>query len=339
MSAVLLRFGRMISPLKTTTLSAQDSLLLGLDIGGTKTSAALSRVDDPLVPLFLVRSGSANVQNVSHDEALAHLGEAAMALDECVPGWQSRVVGVSIGAGGVDTEEDAARLKAMVIESFGLSQVAHGDELVHVVHDSRLILAAAGQTSGISLILGTGSVAWGQNEHGLEARSGGWGYLLGDEASAYWFGREAVRTVLRRADRLGPEEDDDALTRLVLSRAERQCPAELIGAFYSEPSRTVWAGFAKCVFDAADGGSVDARDIVERGIDLAAELVSDVADRLAVDGPVVCGGGLIQNQPGFAEGLAERLEQEGLRPTLVLNREPVIGALFLAAQHAHKIAG
>ena len=39
---------------------------------------------------------------------------------------------------------------------------------------------------------------------GEAARSGGWGYVLGDEGSGYWIGRAALRAVLREADRRGP---------------------------------------------------------------------------------------------------------------------------------------
>src|SRR5437879_7072469 len=78
---------------------------------------------------------------------------------------------------------------------------------VTVVHDARLVLAAAGLDSGVALIAGTGSVAFGRDPGGREARAGGWGWLLGDEGSGAWIVREAAREVLRRADageHLGP---------------------------------------------------------------------------------------------------------------------------------------
>ena len=71
---------------------------------------------------------------------------------------------------------------------------------VQVVHDTRLILAAAGLEAGIVLIAGTGSVAYGRDSEGGEVRVGGWGWMLGDEGSGVWIVREAVREVLRRRD-------------------------------------------------------------------------------------------------------------------------------------------
>lgn len=52
------------------------------------------------------------------------------------------------------------------------------------MHDTQLLLAAAGRDEGVALISGTGSVAWGRRRDGVHARAGGWGYLHGDEGSS-----------------------------------------------------------------------------------------------------------------------------------------------------------
>ena len=51
--------------------------------------------------------------------------------------------------------------------------------------DARVALTAGiGAGEGIVLIAGTGSVAFGRNSAGQEARAGGWGPTIGDEGSA-----------------------------------------------------------------------------------------------------------------------------------------------------------
>ncbi|HKW69023.1 MAG TPA: BadF/BadG/BcrA/BcrD ATPase family protein [Candidatus Dormibacteraeota bacterium] len=72
--------------------------------------------------------------------------------------------------------------------------------LVAVVHDARLVLAAAGLQAGIALIAGTGTVAYGRAADGREARRGGWGWILGDEGGGTWITREAAREVMARAE-------------------------------------------------------------------------------------------------------------------------------------------
>jgi len=58
---------------------------------------------------------------------------------------------------------------------------------------------------GIVVIAGTGSVALGWDGERF-VRAGGHGFLLGDEGSAYWIGREAVRAALRWEDQAGGSE-------------------------------------------------------------------------------------------------------------------------------------
>jgi glucosamine kinase len=58
---------------------------------------------------------------------------------------------------------------------------------------------------GIVVIAGTGSVALGWDGERF-AYAGGHGFVLGDEGSAYWIGREAVRAALRFREQAGGSE-------------------------------------------------------------------------------------------------------------------------------------
>jgi len=72
---------------------------------------------------------------------------------------------------------------------------------IDVVGDMEIALEAAfGDGPGVIVVAGTGSIAYGRNQHGQTARAGGWGFAVGDEGSAHWIGREAVRALLRAAD-------------------------------------------------------------------------------------------------------------------------------------------
>ena len=83
-----------------------------------------------------------------------------------------QVAQVYAGAGGIDTDDDAAALAALIEPHVPGARIT-------VVHDSRLLLAAGGASTGVAVIAGTGSAAWGRNAAGDEARAGGWGYLPG----------------------------------------------------------------------------------------------------------------------------------------------------------------
>ena len=116
------------------------------------------------------------------------------------------------------------------------------------MHDSALILAAAGAGTGIAVISGTGSVGWGRNSDGRVARAGGWGYLLGDEGSGYWVTRTAVQHALRRVDDGAPA---DLLSQQLAADCGLQRVEQLLDHFYANPERRYWASRARIVFELA----------------------------------------------------------------------------------------
>jgi N-acetylglucosamine kinase-like BadF-type ATPase len=286
-------------------------VVVGLDIGGSKTHGVRfygGRATRNEV------AGSANVQNVDKATAGRNLKELMSVLG----GAEADVV--YVGAGGIDTDEDAANLRKLISPYTPRASV-------EIVHDTRLILAAASQDAGIALIAGTGSAVWGINQAGEEARSGGWGYLLGDEGSGYWFGREAVRHSLRQFN-LGLAPDE--LTGLLLSACGLDHPQQLISHFHTNHDRRYWAERARVVFEAASHGHVLSQAIIREGGWHLADQVLQVARRLALAGPVIVGGGLAVHQPALAEALNAHLAGEGLPAARTIAVEPVFGALHLA---------
>ena len=194
---------------------------------------------------------------------------------------------------------------------------------VTVVHDARLVLAAARFDSGIALISGTGSVAHGRDRDGREARAGGWGWLLGDDGSAAWLAREAAREVMRRSDR---GEPIGRLGDAMLGAASARTSTDLVGYLHGLEEPREWAALAGVVFDAADDDA-GAEALIERAAGALGELVAVVRKRLSLDGPVVLAGGQLLNQPRLEEavrrqvGAAQRLEEP-----------PVAGAVRLAKE-------
>lgn len=293
---------------------SQTTTLVGLDIGGTK-SHGVRWLDGQIIAE--AKTGSANVQNVSVQVAQDNIARMFEALG---PGRIDKVVA---GAGGIDTAADAQRLRSMI--------AVHAPEAdIEVVHDSHLILAAGQASTGMAVILGTGSAVWGINAAGKEARAGGWGYLLGDEASGYWMGREAVRHTLREFNR---EEPIGELGRLVLEANHVSSPDELIGLFHGDTDRRYWAQQSPLVFKAYGAGDAAATRIIDEAVAYMVTALGDVSSVLGIAGPVVIGGGLGMHQPLYQQRLREALAGIGLKGVDFLDKDPVVGALFLAGQH------
>jgi N-acetylglucosamine kinase-like BadF-type ATPase len=192
---------------------------------------------------------------------------------------------------------------------------------VLVVHDARLILAAAGLEAGIALIAGTGSVAYGRDDAGNEVRAGGWGWMLGDEGGGAWLVREAVRELLRRRD---AGEATGALGEALLAATQTGDALELAGKLQGDHLAAHWAAHAHVVFETVNRDRA-VPGILDRAADALAELVEQVRDRLAFSGPVVMAGGLLLNYPALSARVLMRIGNGS-----VLSEEPVAGAVRIA---------
>ncbi|WP_306863951.1 N-acetylglucosamine kinase [Arthrobacter bambusae] len=288
--------------------------VIGLDIGGSKTRGV--RFEDGK-PVRDESTGSSNVQNVSRETAARNLAE----LFAMIGGGD--VDRVLAGAGGIDTDADARALAELIEPHVPGAQVT-------VVHDSRLLLAAGGASTGVAVIAGTGSAAWGKNAQGEEARAGGWGFLLGDEGSGYWLGREAVRHSLRRMNK---GLDPDGLTAALLESCGVDDPNKLIALFHSEDTdRRYWAQRASAVIETAREGLEISRQLLDQaGRDLA-ELAAQAVRQLGLPGPVILGGGLGMNVEPLQSAFRTGLAAHGITDVRVLDQEPVFGVLRILSE-------
>lgn len=285
--------------------------VIGIDIGGTKTRGL--RIEGNVVTRDEL-VGSANLQNVTTSEAVINLSALFAKLDD------GGIDHVYVGAGGIDTVQDEEALIALI------APLAPGAR-ISVVHDTRLLLAAGFARSGVAVIAGTGSAAWGKNDFGDEARFGGWGYLLGDEGSGYWLGREAVRYSLTR---MNQGFSMDSLTAALLENCGLGHPDRLIGLFHSrDTGRRFWAQQAQVVVEAAAQGHDWSRACLgQAGRDLS-KLALQTLRQLGISGPVILGGGLGMNVAEIQDSFREGLRMEGVHDVRVLDRDPVFGVLQL----------
>jgi len=283
--------------------------VIGLDIGGSKTHG-IRAVDAG--PVAEAEAGSANLAAVGPVEAGRQLDAVLARLGT------DGVDAVCAGAAGADGAESVATVVRLIADRVP-------GAVVSVVHDARLVLAAAGVDAGVALIAGTGSVAWGARVDGTDARAGGWGHLLGDEGSGYRVALDAVRHVLDRMDAGLPV---DALGAALLDSCGLTGPHQLIDFVYARQDRRYWARRAPVVTALAAHGDPAAGAILDAAADALAALAVRVLARLDRPGPVVLGGGFAVHEPLLQDAVRARLAGTEVR---VLTDAPAIGAVRLAA--------
>ncbi|MQA15217.1 MAG: ATPase [Pseudonocardiaceae bacterium] len=302
-------------------------LVLGLDLGGTGCRALLA--DTTGQRHGEGYAGPANPCSSPPGVAAATLGDAlAGALAGTDP--DAVLAGVAGIAGYAALSDPGTR------GLFDLAWARAGLRCPMRVRPDCEAAFAAGTpgAAGALLVAGTGSMAAAIEARRVATRTGGHGWLLGDEGSGFWLGREAVRAALGALQRRHPTAGllDDVLDDLLAGAARDRDPLVTLDAataavYRQAPIRL--AGYAPLVCGAAARGDPVADGLVAR----AATLLADAVLPLCRPGlPVVLAGGLLTGDlTGGTVGarVRQHLTAEGTTD-VVTGPDAAAGAAWLA---------
>ncbi len=196
---------------------------------------------------------------------------------------------------------------------------------LRLVHDS--IVAHAGAfagESGVVVIAGTGSMAYGVAPDGSTRTAGGWGYLFGDEGSGFWIARTALSRAMRDGDANIEAEALRFFDAPDLRRLARR-------VYMGEISRERLASFATVVLRDSDAMVASTGDALAT-LALAAVPESGSATRFAFVGGVA---GNARVRVALAAALWKRQRERGIEGDIVEPRyPPELGAVLLAFKEA-----
>lgn len=298
---------------------------LGIDGGGTKTQVAIC--DEMGRVLGIGLGGASGIDSVGADAATVSIGAAVDAARDQADLPDAPFAGVFFGMAGVVSEADRDIVREVA------RRLQLGDA-VHVDHDIRIALAGGlSGRPGIALIAGTGSSCFGRNAEGERWQSGGWGHIISDEGSSYWFGWNAIRL----AAGAGDGRWQTALYAPVMRQLGIGGVTELHQRLYTQGiSKAEIAGFAPLVMEIAAAGDALAQQLIRHGTRELAQMVAAVARQLGwASDPceVTLTGGLwrageVVLTP-FRAALAEMLPQARI---VMPELSPVLGACVLALQ-------
>jgi glucosamine kinase len=300
---------------------------LGIDGGGTKTQVVIC--DEAGRVLGVGLAGASGIDSVGADAATVSIGAAVAAARNEASLPAAPFDSVFFGMAGVVSAAD----RAIVCDVARQLQLGGA---IHVDHDIRIALAGGlSGRPGIALIAGTGSSCFGMNAAGDRWQAGGWGHLISDEGSSYWFGWNAIRL----AAGAGDGRWQTALYTPVLRQLGIESVADLHQRLYIQGvSKSVVAGFAPLVVAAAATGDMLAQQLIRQGMHELAQMVAAVAQRLGWrDAPceVTLAGGLWRAGDAvlthFRAVLAEMLP---LARIVMPELSPALGACVLALQIA-----
>jgi len=308
--------------------------ILGVDGGGTQTTALLARLQPAGNGWEIVgrgTAGSSNLRAVGVSAALTALdGAIREALAAAgVSGMTVRAACFGLAGAGRSAEQ-------RLVQDWAEQRL--GTSAVEVVEDAVLPLAAGTPEGwGLAVIAGTGSMAFAQNAAGQTARSGGWGWLLGDEGSGYALVQAALRAVLRAADGRAPAT---LLTERLLAACGLTQPEELVEYVYHRADRATLAALAPVVLECASRDAVADRLVQEGAAELAA-VAATAAARVALPAavPLALAGGLFLGSRLYRDRFLHALAERGYQAhPLTRVSEPALGALRRAYRLAASVS-
>jgi N-acetylglucosamine kinase-like BadF-type ATPase len=181
------------------------SYVLGIDGGGSKTVCVL--MDDSYQVLGRGEAGPSNYQSIGTEATLQSIESAIhSAVDEAAQSIKFiKVEAICLGLAGVSRIADIEVVKGLVKDlqnrNFLYISWALKPSNIVICNDALIALVGGiGHDVGIVVAAGTGSIVFGRNHQGNTKRVGGWGYILGDEGSAYKIAVAGMQAALKAYD-------------------------------------------------------------------------------------------------------------------------------------------
>ncbi|AEV28780.1 putative N-acetylglucosamine kinase [Sphaerochaeta pleomorpha str. Grapes] len=281
-------------------------LFYGLDGGGTRCRLAIWDENKRLI--YKDEGESSNVYAVGFEQAKSNVRSLLEKAAKNPLVEVSKIRALCFGSAGLARDTERSRWL-----SFFESQFPEPIALL-LCTDAEIMLAGSlNEPTGIGLIAGTGSICIGRNEDGVVVRAGGMGTALGDEGSAWWIAKEAVRRTLRsKENRDLPTTMETTIHAFFHLESLYDCIP-----FFNDKSLTksAVAEFAPFVSVAAEQGDQLALAILEEAATELASLVNSVESRLGGQflHRITLGGGVLEH-----DKLIRKLFLEKLTPTLIV---------------------
>lgn len=322
-----------------TGVSTSTALVVGIDAGATKTVAVVA--DENGARLGGGRAAGANLVSRGIAKTIESLDKAtADALRSVDPRRVSHLVLAIAGANAAGYDDVRSRVGGLW-RSIGLS-------CAWTLRSDIEATFAAGSShpDGMVLVAGTGAVAGRIKENRLTRTVDGHGWLVGDEGSGFWLGREGVRAALDALDGRGHATRlTEALAEALHTVPER---SEIVRCVYrSQPVDLSELSPAVCHI-AAEGDQV-ASEIVRRGATALLDAVGTLMKgERQPTGPLVVGGGLLTHPGPMADvvtgglssryGLTRRIARHGAAGAAVLALRDALGQPVPSSVHARLMA-
>ncbi len=289
---------------------------LGIDGGGTKTTAIICDENSQLISRFV--GESINYNSVGMETARKNL----KATVDGVLLKDVKLNAAFIGMSAISERADDEFTKKLCEGIIDCDKITMDSDVYIGLEAMRCDGAAA------MVISGTGSMAVGRLPDGEIIHTGGWGYILGDEGSGYAICIDALRAAICGYE---GSAEKTLLTDAVKEHYQVDDMLQLIDIFYDPPMpRSEIAKLAPVIFKCAETDDV-ANAIIANHAQLLANTVSALLAQMPEGTPLGLWGGIFENYEKFRNLFSATVNERFPETKInVLEYAPEYGAVFAA---------
>lgn len=262
---------------------------LGIDGGGSKTKVVI--IDEHGRKVYEQTAGPSSIDTVDHDTTIKNIHEALRGFKEVSAAHPFQAV--FVGLGGIVTKENENAVVSLVRQ---LPMI--GDQSFVMARNDmyNALFSAERYDQGMTLICGTGMVAFGQA--GVKThKAGGWGFEEGELGSGYHLGREAMRHCVRALDKRHPYDDFAKAVAMQTGLLNTASIINVTRHYFGK--RTMTASLAPLVTQFANHGNPYAQAICDQATDELAKAIESVYQELDFDTVTLVVVGSLGNADGY----------------------------------------
>ncbi len=281
----------------------KEMVFLGVDGGGTNTEFLIA--DSEGKTLARYKGNASTYHQIGLDSFTKIISNGIETVLSKANLCLNDIKGAALGLGAFgEVKKDELKMRDSIFSILGSIPT-------HLVND--VVVAWAGALDmkpGINVVSGTGSIAYGRSDAGLEDRCGGWGPEIGDEGSAFWIGQKAISTFSMQSD---GRRKKTALYQLIKNHFSISNDFQMVSIRPDLGRRDV-AALSEICYQAAQMEDQDAIFIFRKAASKLVEIAYPLVQKLNLDHPVIVSGtgGVFAAKPYLTDAFISELKAKGL---------------------------
>jgi N-acetylglucosamine kinase-like BadF-type ATPase len=233
-------------------MNRQKHYLLGVDGGGTKTTALILSSDGEIIGKG--KTGSTDIFNTSPEEVNSNIYNAINEASKKAGIYLQKIDYAVFGLPAAEMTDNIDKKLEKIVKQITNTPF-------DIVNDVRTALEGAHPLGvGAIVLAGTGSMVLAKDQNNNVYRVDGWGENVGDQGSAYYIGRRALISIFESIDGRGRKT-------LIKDKVQKKMNItnfnELAIRCKGNNARKFIASFAEIVCEAAEEGDIAAQIILQ----------------------------------------------------------------------------